>query len=115
MVFETEPFTTLSAWFNTGLGSWFGIQLEVGKLIGYLGAFLFAGRWVVQMLASRVSQKPVMPRVFWYMSLLGSLCLLSYFIFGKNDSVGVLSNLFPCVVACYNLLLDARHRRATAR
>ena len=112
MVFTTEPFVTVSAWFNTGLGTWFGIELEVGKLVGYLGACLFAGRWVVQMLASRVSQKPVMPRVFWYMSLVGSMCLLSYFVFGKNDSVGVLSNLFPFVVALYNLLLDARHRRS---
>ena len=29
------------------------------------------------------------------MSILGSALLLSYFIWGKNDSVGVLSNLFP--------------------
>ena len=29
------------------------------------------------------------------MSISGSLLLLPYFIFGKNDSVGVLSNLFP--------------------
>ena len=36
-----------------------------------------------------------MPRIFWIMSVLGSALLLSYFIWGKNDSVGVLSNLFP--------------------
>jgi hypothetical protein len=43
----------------------------------------------------------------------GSLCLLRYFVFGKNDSVGVLSNLFPLAVALYNLSLDHNHRRRT--
>jgi lipid-A-disaccharide synthase-like uncharacterized protein len=48
------------------------------------------------------------------MSVLGSVLLLSYFIWGKNDSVGVLANLFPAAVAIYNLVLDVRgggHRR----
>ncbi len=40
----------------------------------------------------------------------GSLCLLRYFVFGKNDSVGVLSNLFPLTVALYNLSLERSHR-----
>jgi lipid-A-disaccharide synthase-like uncharacterized protein len=43
------------------------------------------------------------------MSALGSILLLSYFIFGKNDSVGILSNLFPLFVARYNLYLEERH------
>ena len=39
------------------------------------------------------------------------MLLLSYFVFGKNDSVGVLSNLFPAGVAGYNLYLDLRNKR----
>jgi lipid-A-disaccharide synthase-like uncharacterized protein len=46
------------------------------------------------------------------MSISGSLLLLSYFIFGKNDSVGILSNLFPAGVAGYNLYLDLTHKKA---
>ncbi len=46
------------------------------------------------------------------MSISGSLLLLSYFIFGKNDSVGILSNLFPAGVAGYNLYLDLTHKRS---
>jgi lipid-A-disaccharide synthase-like uncharacterized protein len=38
--------------------------------------------------------------------------LLGYFTFGKNDSVGILSNLFPVWVSGYNLILDLRHKRA---
>ena len=81
------------------------------KIVGYVGVVLFAGRWFVQLWASRRSRKVVMPRLFWYMSIVGSLMLLSYFIFGKNDSVGILSNSFPFLIASYNLYLDVTHKR----
>ncbi len=68
------------------------------KLVGYAGVVMFSGRWFVQLYASRAKGRPTIPRLFWYMSMLGSLLLLAYFTFGKNDSVGVLSNLFPVVV-----------------
>ncbi len=79
------------------------------KLVGYSGVALFGGRWFFQLAASRKHKKVTMPRLFWIMSLVGSICLLSYFSFGKNDSVGILSNLLPSFVAAYNLFLDIRH------
>lgn len=89
----------------------FGVVITPMKLVGYAGVLMFSGRWFVQMYASRKHKKPVIPRSFWYLSLAGTTCLLSYFIFGKNDSVGVLSNLFPAFVAMYNLYLDVTHKR----
>ena len=83
------------------------------KLVGYAGALMFSCRWFVQMYASRKHKKPVVPRSFWYLSLAGTLCLLAYFVFGKNDSVGVLSNIFPAFVAGYNLYLDFTHQGRT--
>ena len=97
---------------NQVLLSAFGLTITPWKLIGYLGVALFAGRWFVQMYYSRKHRRPVVPTVFWLMSISGSLLLLSYFIFGKNDSVGILSNLFPTAVPGYNLYLDARHKRS---
>jgi lipid-A-disaccharide synthase-like uncharacterized protein len=91
----------------------YGVTVTPWKLVGYLGVFLFAGRWFVQLAASRAHGKVVMPRLFWYMSGLGSVMLLSYFVFGKNDSVGILSNLFPLFVALYNLYLDIKHREGS--
>ncbi|HKR35043.1 MAG TPA: lipid-A-disaccharide synthase N-terminal domain-containing protein [Steroidobacteraceae bacterium] len=88
----------------------FGVTVTPWKLVGYVGVFLFAGRWFVQLAASQARGKVVMPRLFWYMSALGSVLLLSYFVFGKNDSVGILSNLFPLFVALYNLYLDIKNR-----
>ena len=45
------------------------------------------------------------------MSMIGSFACLSYFVFGKNDSVGILGNIFPSAVAAYNLYLEIAHRR----
>lgn len=89
----------------------FGVAVTPWKLIGYLGVFLFAGRWVVQMFATQVKGRPVIPRTFWIMSVTGSGLLLAYFIWGRNDSVGVMSNLFPMTVAVYNWVMDVRAQR----
>ena len=96
---------------NTVLVIFWGVVVTPWKLVGYLGVTLFAGRWFVQLYASRRHRRPVVPRLFWYMSIAGSLLLLCYFVFGKNDSVGILSNAFPFAVAAYNLYLDIRHRQ----
>lgn len=83
----------------------FVIVLTGWKLVGYTGLALFGGRWFVQVIYSARKGQSHVPSLFWYMSLAGSSCLLAYFLFGQNDSVGILSNLFPSAVACYNLYL----------
>jgi lipid-A-disaccharide synthase-like uncharacterized protein len=88
-----------------------GLTVTPMKLVGYAGALMFSGRWFVQLYASRKHRKPVIPRSFWYLSLAGTLFTLSYFVFGKNDSVGVLQNIFPLFIATYNVYLDLTHQR----
>ncbi|MCB1607154.1 MAG: lipid-A-disaccharide synthase N-terminal domain-containing protein [Xanthomonadales bacterium] len=91
--------------------AWTGLHASPWKLIGLTGALMFGGRWVVQFIASKRYGKPVIPRAFWYMSLIGSAMTLSYFtLSAKQDSVGVLQNLFPAFTAAYSLFLDIRHR-----
>ncbi len=96
---------------NTALATFLGVVITPWKLIGYLGVALFTGRWFVQMAASRARGQPTVPLLFWYMSIAGSVLCLAYFIFGKNDSVGILSNAFPFTVALYNLRLALRARQ----
>ncbi len=90
---------------------WTGLHMTAWKIIGLTGALMFGGRWLVQFIASKRAGKPVIPRFFWYMSIVGSLMTLSYFIFSsKQDAVGVVQNLFPAFTACYSLYLDIKHR-----
>ena len=94
---------------NTPLFNVLDVVVTPWKLIGYLGVLMFAGRWVVQVYATRQHGRPAFPGLFWLMSIAGSALLLAYFIWGKNDSVGVMSNLFPMGVAIYNFVM---HRRS---
>jgi lipid-A-disaccharide synthase-like uncharacterized protein len=88
-----------------------GIRVTGWKLIGYLGILMFSSRWLVQLHYSRKKGRSEMPTLFWLMSIAGSLFCLIYFLFGKNDSVGIISYFFPLCVASYNLYLDWQHGR----
>ena len=89
---------------------WTGLHLTAWKVIGLVGATMFGARWLVQFHVSRRARKPVIPRLFWYMSVVGSVMTLSYFLLSaKQDAVGVLQNLFPAFTAVYSLYLDIRH------
>lgn len=91
---------------------WTGLALTPWKLIGLAGAGMFGARWLVQACASHRARRPVIPRLFWYMSLCGSLMALSYFLLSaKQDAVGVLQNLLPAFTAGYGLYLDIRGGR----
>jgi lipid-A-disaccharide synthase-like uncharacterized protein len=99
-------------WMNTELQAlaWTGLHMSPWKIIGLSGALMFGTRWLVQFVASRRAGRPVIPRLFWYMSLVGSAMTLAYFLFSqKQDAVGVLQNLFPAFTAAYSLHLDIRH------
>ena len=78
------------------------------KVVGFMGTFMFTGRWFVQLYYTRKYKRVVMPLSFWWMSVSGSALLLAYFVFGKNDSVGILSNFFPVFVSVYNLVTHLR-------
>ena len=89
-----------------------GFEFTTWKVVGYIGMALFTSRWFVQMYYTRKHRRVVMPMAFWWLSVSGSVLLLTYFIFGKNDSVGILSNLFPVFVSTYNLVVHTRDLRA---
>lgn len=93
---------------NHVLEAFRGFQLTPWKTVGFLGSIMFTSRWFVQMYYTRKLKRVVMPLAFWWLSVIGSALLLSYFIFGKNDSVGILSNFFPAFVSVYNLIVHMR-------
>jgi lipid-A-disaccharide synthase-like uncharacterized protein len=86
------------------------LVITAWKLIGYTGVLMFGSRWVFQLVCTAKEGKPTFPLLFWILSFGGSVMTLSYFIFGKNDSVGILANLFPATVATYNLIMEMRWR-----
>ncbi len=88
-----------------------GFELTPWKAVGLLGSFMFASRWFVQLYYTRKLGRVVMPLGFWILSVFGSTMMLAYFVLGKNDSVGIVSTLFPAFVSVYNLSVHLRHRK----
>lgn len=92
------------------------ITLTPWKLIGLIGTLLFTARWFVQFYATKKQKKVVVPMSFWYLSVAGSVLTLAYFIWGKNDSVGIIQTAFPMFVSIYNVFAHLRqHKPETVR
>jgi len=105
---EAAPMEFLQHEFNHIVAALHGFEITPWKTVGLIGSLMFTSRWFVQMYYTRKLKRVVMPLSFWWLSVIGSALLLSYFIVGKNDSVGILSNFFPAFVSVYNLIVHMR-------
>ncbi len=92
-------------------GKFLGIEWHVWKLIGWLGNVVFFSRFVVQWYATEKRKQVVVPSAFWWLSLSGSLLLLSY-AFYRKDSVFIFANLFSWIPYIRNLVIHRRHKDA---
>ena len=81
----------------------------VAQLAGHGEQVLFTGRMLVQWLASEKRKRSVVPVAFWWMSLIGGVMLLTYFIWRK-DIVGVAGQSTGLLVYGRNLILIRRRR-----
>ncbi len=86
----------------------------VWLVIGLGGQLVFTARFVVQWIVSERQKRSVIPIAFWYLSLIGSLVLLSYAIY-KKDPVFILGFSFNSVVYIRNLRLIYRQKTDTAQ
>ena len=92
-------------------GKFLGIEWHVWKLVGWLGNIVFFSRFVVQWYATEKRKQVVVPSAFWWLSLSGSLLLLSY-AFYRKDSVFIFANLFSWIPYIRNLIIHRRHKDA---
>jgi len=98
------------------LGIVFNITGPFGLIwigLGLLGQLLFTGRMIVQWIVSERNRRSVVPVAFWWMSLIGAMMLLAYFIW-RNDIVGILGQSTGFVIYLRNLILIAGHERTLA-
>ena len=82
----------------------------VWLLIGLGGQALFAMRFIVQWLHSERMRQSVIPIAFWYLSLGGSIVLLTYAIH-KRDPVFILGQSTGSFIYLRNLYFIRLQRR----
>jgi len=71
----------------------------------------FSGRFLIQWIASERHKAGVVPVPFWWLSLGGGVCLLSYAI-SRHDPVFILGQSAGLIVYARNLWLVRRQRAA---
>ena len=96
-------------------GLWNGVIQKFASwwvVLGLIGQLIFAGRFVIQWIASERKGKSVIPVPFWYLSLGGSAILLIYSIH-IADPVFILANTFNSFIYIRNLMLIGKEKRAS--
>jgi lipid-A-disaccharide synthase-like uncharacterized protein len=83
------------------------------KVIGFAGLATFQARWIVQWLHSEKHKESRVPVAFWWLSLVGALLELAYFL-RQQDSVGIAGYVVSAVPYTRNLMLIYAKRRRDA-
>jgi len=95
-----------------GNGRFFWIEWHFWKAVGWLGNAVFFSRFFVQWYATERLKRVVVPATFWWLSLAGSLLLLSYALLFKHDSVFIFAYAFTWIPYIRNLVIHQRHKAA---
>jgi lipid-A-disaccharide synthase-like uncharacterized protein len=88
-----------------------GIDWSVWKVIGWAGNVVFFSRFFVQWYATEKKKQVVVPTMFWWLSLTGSLLLLIYSL-RQQDSVFIFAYIFTWIPYTRNLVIHYRHKNA---
>ncbi len=93
-------------------GQFFWIEWHFWKVIGWTGNVVFFSRFIVQWIATEKRKRVVVPSAFWWLSLVGTLLLLSYALFYQHDSVFIAAYAFNWIPYIRNLIIHRRHKKA---
>jgi lipid-A-disaccharide synthase-like uncharacterized protein len=82
------------------------------EITAFVGEVVFAGRFLLQWLISEIKKKSYIPISFWYMSIIGSAILVTYFIHKKQP---VMIAAFTAQIFIYlrNLMLIRKNIRTS--
>jgi len=89
------------------------ISEQIWIIIGLMSQLLFSWRFILQWITSEKNKRSVIPIGFWYLSIGGSLILLSYAIH-RTDPVFILGQSGGLIIYLRNLILIYRERLNTA-
>jgi lipid-A-disaccharide synthase-like uncharacterized protein len=92
-------------------GKLFGIEWTVWKIVGWFGNAVFFSRFFVQWYATEKKKQVVVPQAFWWLSLIGSVTLLTYSLH-QQDSVFIFAYAFTWIPYIRNLMIHRKHKAA---
>lgn len=83
---------------------------QIWLVIGFIGQSIFASRFLIQWIVSERAAKSIIPNIFWWISILGSIILLSYAIH-KEDPVFIVGQSCGFLIYSRNLYLIYKNKK----
>ena len=83
-------------------------------IIGFIGQAIFASRFLIQWIVSERASKSIIPNIFWWISILGSIILLSYAIH-KEDPVFIAGQSCGFLIYARNLYLIKKGKKMESK
>ena len=87
---------------------------QIWLIIGFIGQTIFASRFLIQWIVSERASKSIIPNIFWWISIVGSLILLSYAIH-TQDPVFIVGQSCGFLIYSRNLYLIRQDKRASKK
>lgn len=87
------------------------VEDPLWAMVALVGQIIFGGRFILQWIVSEYKKRSHVPTAFWFMSLAGSLILLSYSIHIKNP-IFMLSFSVNTLIYLRNLHLIYKHTKS---
>lgn len=87
------------------------VEDPLWAMVALVGQIIFGGRFILQWIVSEYKKRSHVPTAFWFMSLAGSLILLSYSIHIKNP-IFMLSFSVNTLIYLRNLHLIYKHAKS---
>ena len=87
---------------------------QIWLIIGFIGQTIFASRFLIQWVVSERASKSIIPNIFWWISIAGSLILLSYAIH-KQDPVFIVGQSCGFLIYSRNLYLIRQDKKASKK
>lgn len=97
-------------WLHSQL--WHDGHFKWWEIVGWAGNAIFSTRFFVQWYATEKKKRVVVPMIFWWLSLTGSLLLLAYALFAQKSLVFVFSYVFAWIPYVRNIIIHRRHSEA---
>ena len=92
-------------------------QLKVDpfwEITAFVGEVVFGGRFILQWLVSEYRKQSHVPVAFWYMSIVGSIILLAYFIH-KASLALIIAFTLQIFIYVRNLFLIKKNKNSPSK
>jgi lipid-A-disaccharide synthase-like uncharacterized protein len=82
------------------------------NIIGWSGNAIFSSRFFVQWYVTEKKKRVVIPQAFWWLSLIGSLLLLSFAVFYDKHYVVIFAYAFAWIPYIRSLMIHRQYKQA---